>query len=112
MRVLLIDDEQLDLFIAKKQLSADFEVIAFSVPREAIEWAKENSFEVALIDFYLGAQLGSEVLKAILALKEKNFKAFVLTNFVDPGQVLALKAEGFDDVIFKPLTTDKIKSIL
>ena len=52
------------------------------------------------------------VLKEIVATKGKPFKAFLLTNFVDPQQVLALKAEGFDDVIFKPLNTDKLKAFL
>lgn len=112
MKVLLIDDEPLDLFIAKKQLSLEYDVTAFTTSSESVKWAKENDFDVALIDYYLGPDLGSQVLKEIVATKGKPFKAFLLTNFVDPQQVLALKAEGFDDVIFKPLNTDKLKAFL
>lgn len=112
MKILLVDDEPLDLFIAKKQLSMEFEVTAFSTSGESVAWAKENDFDIALIDYYLGPDLGSEVLKQLVAVKGKTFKAFLLTNFVDPQQVLALKAEGFDDVIFKPLNTEKLKSQL
>jgi CheY-like chemotaxis protein len=112
VKILLIDDEPLDLFIAQKQLSLEFDVTAFTTSREAIPWAKENQFDIALIDYYLGPDLGSQVLKQIVASREKNFRAFLLTNFVDAQQVLALKAEGFDDVIFKPLNIEKLKAHL
>jgi len=112
VKILLVDDEPLDLFIAKKQLSLEFDVVAFSTSTEMLAWAKENKFDIALIDYYLGPDLGSEVLKSLVAERGKDFKAFLLTNFVDPQQVLALKAEGFDDVIFKPLNTEKLKAHL
>jgi CheY-like chemotaxis protein len=113
VKILLVDDEPLDLFIAKKQLSLEFDVTAFTTSAESLEWAKENEFDVALIDYYLGPDLGSQLLKNILAEKKvKTFKAFLLTNFVDPQQVLALKAEGFDQVIFKPLNPEKLKAHL
>jgi CheY-like chemotaxis protein len=112
VKILLVDDEPLDLFIARKQLSLEFDVTAFTTSMESLQWAKENEFDVALIDYYLGPDLGSHLLKDIVSAKGKTFKAFLLTNFVDPQQVLALKAEGFDDVIFKPLNTDKLKAHL
>jgi two-component system, cell cycle response regulator len=112
VKILLVDDEPLDLFIAKKQLSQEYDVTAFSNSTEALAWAKENIFDIALIDYYLGPDLGSQVLKSIVAVKEKNFKAYLLTNFVDQQQVLSLKAEGFDDVIFKPLNLEKLKDHL
>jgi CheY-like chemotaxis protein len=112
VKILLVDDEPLDLFIARKQLSLEFDVAAFTTSAEAIQWAKENDFDVALIDYYLGPDLGSQLLKNIVSEKGKTFKAYLLTNFVDPQQVLSLKAEGFDDVIFKPLSTEKLKDQL
>ena len=112
MRILLVDDEPLDLFIAKKQLSIEFEVTAFTTSTEMIDWARENDFDIALIDYYLGPDLGSDVLKLLLSETGKKFKAYLLTNFVDPQQVLALRASGFDDVIFKPLTIEKLKNHL
>jgi DNA-binding response OmpR family regulator len=112
VKILLVDDEPLDLFIARKQLSMEFDVTAFTTSAETMQWIKDNNFDVALIDYYLGPDLGSHLLKSIVAVKGKTFKAFLLTNFVDPQQVLALKAEGFDDVIFKPLSTEKLKAQL
>jgi CheY-like chemotaxis protein len=112
VKILLVDDEPLDLFIARKQLSLEFDVTAFTTSTESLKWAQENDFDVALIDYYLGPDLGSQLLKNIVAKKGKSFKAILLTNFVDPQQVLALKAEGFDEVMFKPLTTEKLKTLL
>lgn len=112
MKILLVDDEPLDLFIARKQLSIEFDVTAFTTSGETLQWIQENDFDIALIDYYLGPELGSQLLKNIVSHKGKNFKAFLLTNFVDPQQVLALKAEGFDDVIFKPLNPEKLKAHL
>lgn len=112
MKILLIDDEPLDLFIAKKQLSLEYDVTAFTTSKDSIQWAKENEFDVALIDYYLGPDVGLDVLNELILIKSKTFKAFLLTNFVDPQQVLTLKSQGFDDVIFKPLTSDKLKSLL
>jgi DNA-binding response OmpR family regulator len=112
VKILLVDDEPLDLFIARKQLSMEFDVTAFTNSSETLQWAKDNEFDVALIDYYLGPELGSTLLKTLVNQKGKNFRAYLLTNFVDPQQVLALKAEGFDDVIFKPLSIEKLKAQL
>ena len=109
MTILLIDDEPLDLFIAKKHLSLDFVVSAFTTSKESLQWAKDNEFDVALIDYYLGPDVGLDVLNELIKIKGRTFKAFLLTNFVDPQQVVALKSQGFDDVIFKPLTGDKLR---
>jgi DNA-binding response OmpR family regulator len=110
---LIVDDESLDLFITKKLLGMEFEVEGFSTLEEAVLWSKSNSFDVVLIDYYLGPDLfAHHVLKELHALKGKNFKAFVLSNHVDDNQSRELKEAGFDDIIYKPLTLDKFKDYL
>lgn len=110
MRILIVDDEQLDLFINKTLLSLEYEVAAFSSTSETMAWAKENDFDVALIDYYLGPGLyAHDVLKELVGLKGQTFKAFVLSNFVDGKQANDLKAEGFLDIIYKPLTLENFR---
>src|SRR6187551_363616 len=105
VRILIVDDEQLDLFINKTLLSLEFEVAAFTSTSETMAWAKENDFDVALIDYYLGPGLyAHHVLKELVQIKGAALKAFVLSNFVDGKQANELKAEGFLDIIYKPLT--------
>lgn len=113
MKILVVDDEKLDLFISKKLLSLEYQVEGFTTTNETLQWAKENSFDVALIDFYLGPNLYAHmVLKELRTMKGSTFRAFVLSNFVDDKQVRELKDAGFIDIIYKPLTLEKIKSVL
>lgn len=113
MKILIIDDEQLDLFINKKLLSLEFDTTGFTTQQEAVAWAHDNSFDVALIDYYLGPNLyAHNVLKELISLKGNTFRPFVLSNYVDEKQVNELKAAGFEDIIYKPLTVDLFKSKL
>jgi CheY-like chemotaxis protein len=113
VKILVVDDEKLDLFISKKLLGLEYQVEGFTSMNEALPWATENTFDIALIDYYLGPNLYAHmVLKELLAIKGSTFKAFVLSNFVDDKQIRELKDAGFADVIYKPLTLEKFKAVL
>jgi DNA-binding response OmpR family regulator len=113
VKILIVDDESLDLFIAKKLLEMEFEVNGFSTLQETVLWSKSNSFDVVLIDYYLGPGLfAHHVLKELQSIKPKDYKAFVLSNHVDDGQSRELREAGFDDIIYKPLTLEKFKDYL
>lgn len=113
MKILIVDDEQLDLFISKKLLSLEFQVEAFTSLPDCLQWAKSNSFDVLLSDYYLGTGLHAhDVLKQLVALRGKDFKAFVLSNHIEEKQALELKETGFDGIIEKPLSLEKFKSVL
>jgi DNA-binding NtrC family response regulator len=113
VKILIIDDEQLDLFISKKLLSLEFQVEAFNSLPEMLQWAKSNEFDVLLSDFYLGTGLHAyDVLKQLVAVKPKTFKAFVLSNHIDERQAEELKKTGFDGIIEKPLSLEKFKGVM
>lgn len=113
MKILIVDDEQLDLFISKKLLSLEHEVEGFTTVPEAVAWAQANSFDVLLSDYYLGTGVHAhDVIKALIAVKGKTFKAFVLSNHIDEKQAEDLKQVGFNGMIEKPLSLDKFKSVL
>lgn len=110
LKILIVDDEQLDLFITKKLLSLEFEVEGFTDAQDTLNWAQHHSFDVVLIDYYLGAGVYPHaVLKELIALKGNSFKAFVLSNHVDDQQARELKEAGFAAIIYKPLTLEKFK---
>ncbi|HEY3404838.1 MAG TPA: response regulator [Ohtaekwangia sp.] len=110
MKIVILDDESLDLFVAKKLLGLEFQAEGFTTIPEFIAWAKDNHFDVALIDYYLTPTvLAPDVLKELHTVKRDKFKAFVLSNYVDDNQVKQLKAVGFDGVIYKPLTLENFK---
>lgn len=110
LKILIIDDEQLDLFITTKLLSLEFDVEGFTTVEDTLRWAEHHSFEIVLIDYYLGTNVYAHTaLKELIALKGHTFKAFVLSNHVDDQQALALKQAGFAAIIYKPLTLEKFK---
>ena len=113
MRILIIDDDELDLFINKKLLSLQYETEGFTSIQDAVGWAEQNNFDIALIDYYLGQDLfAHHALKKLIDIKGNTFEAFVLSNYVDKNQSLELIKSGFKDIIYKPLTVEVFKSTL
>jgi len=113
VKILIIDDEDLDLFINKKLLSLEYETEGFSSIQEAVQWAGLHDFDIALIDYYLGHNIyAHDALQKLIEVKGKRFEAFVLSNFVDQKQSEALIQAGFKDIIYKPLTVEMFKSVL
>jgi CheY-like chemotaxis protein len=111
VQILIVDDEPVELFLAKKILNMEFKAEGFNTLPEALQWAKTNSFDVLLSDYYLDKQLHAiDVLRTLLDLKGKSFKSFVLTNFIDESKVAEIISAGFNGVIEKPLTLEKFKS--
>ena len=113
MKILIVDDEQLDLFITKKLLSMQFEVEGFATIQDAASWASSNDFDVLLSDYYLSDGIQAfDVLRAIKAVKDTGFKSFVLSNHIDEQQSAALIAAGFNGVVEKPITIEKFSAAL
>lgn len=113
MKILVIDDEMLDLFLSKKFLETEFQVEGFTSMNDAVAWAKNNSFDVLLSDYYLGNGVQAlDVLKALIEIKGNSFKSFVVTNYVDGEKVQQLKQGGFNGIIDKPLDLQKVKKAL
>lgn len=91
----------------------EFKAEGFKTLAEAIDWAKANTFDVLISDYYIDDRVSAEdVLKAFTELKGKTFKSFVLTNYIDAAKMTALKNTGFDGILSKPLTLDKIKEVI
>jgi CheY-like chemotaxis protein len=110
VKILVVDDEQLDLFVTKKLLGLEFEAEGFTSVDETLRWAKDNHFDVVLIDYYLTPTiLAHHVLQSLRSIKGDTFKAFVLSNYVDDQQARDLRAAGFTDIIYKPLTLEKFR---
>jgi len=113
VKILIIDDEELDLFINKKLLGLEYETEGFSSIQEAVQWAGTHDFDIALIDYYLGHNVyAHNALQKLQEVTAKNFEAFVLSNFVDQRQTEELIKAGFKDIISKPLTVETFKSVL
>lgn len=113
MKILVIDDEMLDLFVSKRLLGTEFQVEGFNKLPDALQWAKENPFDVLLSDYYLGNGVSAQdVLKALVDVRGKTFKSYVITNYIDDKKKAELRQAGFDGTIDKPLELAKFKNIV
>ena len=113
MKILIVDDEQLDLFITKKLLGLEFEVEGFTSVSAASNWAASNSFDFLVIDYYLSdGLLAQDALNAIRGVAKSPVKAFVLSNHIDDHQAIALKEAGFLSIIDKPVTMEKFRDAI
>jgi len=112
VKILIIDDEQLDLFITKKLLSLEFQVEGFTSLQEALKWSQTNQFDVLLSDYYLGNGLHAHDALKAMATTNQSFKALVLSNHIDEQQAQALKTAGFVAIIEKPITLEKFKETI
>ncbi|HMG90083.1 MAG TPA: response regulator [Chryseolinea sp.] len=107
MKILILDDEELDLFINRKLLALEFDVEGFTSVKEATNWAQQNDFDIAVIDYYLAPGVfANHVLKELKSIKGNNFKSYVVSNYIDEKQSAELRAAGFTGIIYKPLTLE------
>ena len=107
---MILDDEELDLFINKKLLALEFDVAGFTSIEDATNWAQQNDFDVAVIDYYLAPGIyANHFLTELKSIKGDSFKSFVVSNYVDEKQSAELKQAGFTDIIYKPLTLEGFK---
>lgn len=113
MQILVVDDEPFELFISLKILRMEFQAEGFNTLQEALDWTKNNSFDILVSDYYLkDHQSAHDVLKAMREVKGNTFKSIVVTNFVESDKLSELKSAGFDGVIEKPLSLEKFKEAL
>ena len=113
MTVLLIDDENLELFISKTILQGEFTVEGFTTIDAALAWAQKNSFDILVSDYFLDqGKTAIDVLKALESLKGKTFKSAVLSNYSDKKRVDEIMAAGFTGVTDKPLELPKLKKVI
>lgn len=113
LKILILDDEQLDLFISTKLLSLEYEAEGFTTLPDLMEWIKGNDFDVLLSDYYLDNGLhATQVLNEILRDRTKTFKAFVVSSHIDNQQAQELKAAGYNGIIEKPLSIEKFKQAI
>ena len=115
-RVLVVDDNPVNLKILRGLL-LHYEIDADTVlsGEEAVEKAKENTYDLILMDHMMPGMNGEDALNAIRDLPDKD-KASVPVIAVTANAIRGMRDEflrkGFTDYLSKPVETDKLEGVL
>src|SRR4051812_2463346 len=112
MHVLIVDDLKTDRYILKKTLSPFFEVTTLSSAKEAVTFAIDNTFDIALINVMLRADMDCIELLLDLQFSQTNFLPYAITSHIDSGREDRLLEAGFKEVIQKPFELERFIELL
>ena len=109
MRIVAVDDEKISLdslTSAIKAIVTEDEVVSFRYPEDALEYAKENTCDIAFLDIEMAGMSGVELA---VELKKYNSEINIVFctgygNYRDAA--FDLHASGY---LMKPITPEKVK---
>lgn len=116
-RILVVDDNKIDVELFKGLLSNDYEVVAAYDGSEALIKVEENSSDLILLDIMMPGMSGYEVCK-LLKDNEKNMyiPIIVVTALEEKEDKIKAIEAGADDFLNKPVDENilriKMKSLL
>jgi DNA-binding NtrC family response regulator len=111
LRVVVIDDESNTCAFLKAVFEAEgHECHTFLRPEEAEEYLAAYAADLAMVDVYLGAQNGIDVLQRVRVLRPKLYPVIMTANVSVETAAKAL-SEGAVDYVSKPLTVEQIRNL-
>jgi len=108
LRILVVDDNDINLLLAKKVLlTLNTEVETARNGQEAVDKALNNSFDAIFMDLHMPVMDGYEAVKKI---RESNFEGiiFALTASVAFPDENELKTHGLNGYMEKPFKVEKV----
>ncbi|MEI6019762.1 MAG: response regulator [Bacteroidota bacterium] len=112
-KILVVEDDVLQRFIAKSVLSEKYEVETASNGYEALEMVEKNDYGFVLMDINLGdpSMDGIKVMRMMRQhRKYKHTKIVAVTAFAHLREWYI--SEGFNELIVKPILSDTIFEML
>ncbi len=109
--ILIVDDNEMNLKLAKYSLAKEYEVTLAKSGMEAIEFLKENSTDLILLDYSMPEMDGRETMQIIR--NEMGLKAIpiiFLTADTSPEVEVQCLNDGADDFIAKPFVPKVMQS--
>lgn len=102
-RLLLVDDNIMNCVVTKQTLSKDYEIFIVNSGADALEFLKNNSVDLILMDVEMPGMSGKEVACKIKEQDAwKQIPIIFLTANSDPGLEVECLSWGADDFITKP----------
>ena len=114
MKVLVVDDNQLNIKVAERALSLlNFTIDSSLSGQDTIDKIKKgNKYDVILLDIMMPEMSGETTLKELKKIDGFDTPVIALTADAVQGAKEKYLEEGFDGYIAKPFTRDQIKEKL
>jgi len=111
MKVLIVEDDPTNQFIANRLFQSDFEISNAKNSSEAIELFEKEDFNAVLIDLKLGPESlsGEQLLHELKQTeKGKSVKMIAVSSFSMPEEAATFIRAGFDMFLNKPYSKEKM----
>jgi response regulator RpfG family c-di-GMP phosphodiesterase len=112
--VLLVDDEEMVVTSIKSflTLETEYEVVSFTSPRDALEYAKANKVDLVISDYLMPDMDGIEFLAEIKHIQPEATRV-LLTGYADKENAIkAINDVGLYQYIEKPWENEDLKLII
>lgn len=108
MRILVADDEQqLSHVLSSAMTASGYQVDIATNGQEAVEQAKENAYDVIILDIMMPVKSGLEALKEIRATGNRTYIMMLTAMGEEDDKVTGLDA-GADDYLTKPFSLKEL----
>lgn len=108
MRILVAEDEQqLSHVLSSAMTASGYQVDIANNSQEAVEQAKENAYDVIILDIMMPVKSGLEALKEIRATGNRTYIMMLTAMGEEDDKVTGLDA-GADDYLSKPFSLKEL----
>ena len=108
MRILVAEDEQqLSHVLSSAMTASGYQVDIANNGQEAVEQAKENAYDVIILDIMMPVKSGLEALKEIRATGNRTYIMMLTAMGEEDDKVTGLDA-GADDYLTKPISLKEL----
>ena len=108
MRILVAEDEQqLSHVLSSAMTASGYQVDIANNGQEAVEQAKENAYDVIILDIIMPVKSGLEALKEIRATGNRTYIMMLTAMGEEDDKVTGLDA-GADDYLTKPFSLKEL----
>jgi len=112
IKILIVDDEVRFLQTLSQRLSMrDFDVTPFSNGRDAVEAARQQPFDIALLDLKMPGMTGEDVLAAIKS-EHPDMEVVILTGHGSVDSAVDCTRSGSYRYLQKPCETETLMGVL
>ena len=112
-RILVVDDNKLNLKVATKVLEKYKPILELSESgMDCLEKVKNTTYDLILLDDMMPRMSGSEVLVRLKQMENFNTPVVVLTANAISGMEKKYLDQGFDGYLSKPIDRDKLREEL